>query len=99
MSGMDRRRLLDVALVVGILDALLLGVLVYVAFIERNDAAVSVVGMTHGLGFLALLGLTGYGASEGHWGWWYPAIVLLTAGPLGTLIGDVLLRRQPASPR
>jgi hypothetical protein len=93
---MDRRRLLDIALVVGILDALLLGVLLYVAWIDRSDTAISVIGPIHGLGFVALLGLTGYGAREGHWGWWYPGIVLVTGGPLGTLVGDVILRRGPS---
>ena len=38
------RRKLNVVLAVGIADALLLLVLVYVAFIDRSDAAVSVLG-------------------------------------------------------
>ena len=96
---MDRRRLLDVALIVGILDALLLVALLYVAVIDRNESAISVLGPTHGLGFLALLGLTGHGAREEHWGWWYPGIVLVTGGPLGTIVGDVILRRRVASSR
>jgi hypothetical protein len=94
MRAMDRRRLLDVALLVGIVDALLLVVLLYVAFVDRSDAAVSILGPIHGLGFLALLGLTGYGAQRGDWGWWYPAIVLVTGGPLGTIVGDVVERRR-----
>ncbi|MEJ7894576.1 MAG: DUF3817 domain-containing protein [Solirubrobacteraceae bacterium] len=96
---MDRRRLLDVALIVGILDALLLVALLYVAVIDRNESAISVLGPIHGLGFVALLGLTGYGAREEYWGWWYPGIVLVTGGPLGTIVGDVILRRQLASSR
>lgn len=91
---MDRRRLLDTTLVVGILDALLLVVLLYVAFVDRSDSAVSIIGPIHGLGFIALLGLTGYGAQRRYWGWWYPAAVLLTGGPLGTIVGDVILRRR-----
>jgi hypothetical protein len=93
---MDRRRLLNLALVVGIADALLLLALLYVAIVDRNDTAVSILGPIHGLGFLALLYLTGIGARDGHWGWWYPGIVLVTGGPLGTLIGDVKLRREPS---
>jgi len=94
LVGMGPRRLLDIALVVGVIDALLLGVLVYVAFVDRSDSAISVVGPIHGLGFLALLGLTAHGARSAHWGWWYPAAVLVTGGPLGTIVGDVILRRR-----
>ena len=96
---MDRKRVLDIALVVGIADAVLLLALLYVAIIDRNEDAISILGPIHGVGFLALLGLTGYGAREGHWGWWYPAVVLVTGGPLGTLVGDFRLRRPRGDQR
>jgi hypothetical protein len=88
------RRLLDAVLVVGVLDFLLLLVLVYVAWVNRSDAAVSILGPIHGVGFLALLFLTLRGAVERFWGWWFPAIVLVTGGPVGSLIGELVLRRQ-----
>ena len=88
------RRRLNVVLAVGLADALLLLVLLYVAFVDRSDAAVSVIGPIHGVGFLALLYLTARGAGEGRWGWWFPAAVLVTGGPLGTIVGDVILRRR-----
>ena len=90
---MTRRRL-NTVLAVGLADAALLVVLVYVAFVDRSDAAVSVLGPVHGLGFLLLLWLTVRGAGERLWGWWFPAAVLVTGGPLGTIIGDVVLRRR-----
>ena len=90
----SRRRLLNVVLIVGVLDAILLLVLLYVAFVDRNDAAISVLGPIHGFGFLALLGLTGKGALDGFWGWWFPAAVLVTGGPLGSIVGEIVLRRQ-----
>jgi hypothetical protein len=34
------------------------------------------------------------GAGEGLWGWWFPAIVVVTLGPPGSLIGDVRIRRR-----
>jgi hypothetical protein len=86
------RRLLDAILVVGVADFLLLLALLYVAWIDRSDAAVSVLGPIHGFGYLALLFLTGRGAAERLWGWWFPAIVLVTAGPIGSLIGELVLR-------
>ena len=86
---------LDLVVVSGdIADALLLLVLMYVAFVDRSDAAVSVIGPIHGLGFLALLYLTSKGAMEDRWGWWFPAIVLITGGPLGSILGDMRLRRE-----
>jgi hypothetical protein len=88
------RRLLDAVLVVGVLDFLRLLVLVYVAWVNRSDAAVSILGPIHGVGFLALLFLTFRGAVERFWGWWFPAIVLVTGGPVGSLIGELVLRRQ-----
>jgi hypothetical protein len=88
------RRLLDIILVVGLADFLLLLVLLYVAWIDRSDAAVSVIGPIHGIGFVALLFLTFRGAVERFWGWWFPAIVLVTGGPIGSLIGELVLRRR-----
>ncbi|MCW3003354.1 MAG: hypothetical protein JWQ20_2652 [Conexibacter sp.] len=89
-----QKTLLNRVLAVGIADALLLVVLVYFAFIDRSDSAVHVLGPLHGLGFLALLGLTANGALQAFWGWWFPAIVLVTGGPVGSIVGDVILRRR-----
>jgi hypothetical protein len=90
----DTRKLLNTVLAVGLADALLLVVLVYFAFINRSDTAVHVLGPIHGLGFLALLALTANGALQRLWGWWFPAIVLVTGGPIGSIAGDVVLRRR-----
>jgi hypothetical protein len=89
-----RRTLLNRVLVVGIADAALLVVLVFFAFVSRSDNAVHVLGPIHGLGFLALLGLTANGALQRFWGWWFPAVVLVTGGPIGSLAGDVVLRKR-----
>jgi hypothetical protein len=86
------RRLLNAVLLVGIVDALLLVVLLYFAFVDRSDAAVSVLGPIHGIGYLLLLGLTGRGAVDDQWGWWFPALVLVTGGPIGSFIGEIVLR-------
>jgi integral membrane protein len=90
------RKLLNAVLIVGVIDFVLLLVLMYFAFVDRSDAAVSVLGPIHGVGFLLLLVMTAKGANEGQWGWWFPAIVVVTGGPLGSLIGEVVLRRRAA---
>jgi integral membrane protein len=88
------KKLLNTILAVGIADALLLVVLVYVAWIDRNDTAVHILGPIHGLGFMVLVGLTANGALQKLWGWWFPAIVVVTGGPLGSIVGDVVLRKR-----
>ena len=88
------KQLLNRVLAVGIADALLLVVLVYFAWIHRSDTAVHILGPIHGLGFLALLALTGNGALQKWWGWWFPALVVVTGGPIGSIVGDVILRRR-----
>jgi hypothetical protein len=87
-----QRRLLNAVLIVGALDALLLVVLLYFAFVDRSDAAVGVLGPIHGVGYLLLLGMTARGAVDDQWGWWFPALVLVTGGPIGSFAGELVLR-------
>jgi Kef-type K+ transport system membrane component KefB len=93
-SARVRRRALNLVLTVGIIDGILLLVLLYVAFVNRNEGAISVLGPIHGLGYVYLLYLTATGAMRRLWGWWFPALVLVTAGPLGSIIGEMKLRRE-----
>jgi hypothetical protein len=85
-------RLLRIVRWVALLDALLLVPLV-VAAVTGAEGVVSVLGPVHGLGFLVLLLLCARGAGEGLWGWWFPALVVVTLGPPGSLIGDLRIRR------
>lgn len=90
----NAKKLLNTVLAVGIADALLLVVLVYFAFVDRSDNAVHVLGPIHGIGFLALLALTANGVFHKLWGWWFPAVVLVTGGPVGSIVGDLVLRKR-----
>jgi hypothetical protein len=92
----ETMRRLNVIAVIAIADALLLAVLLWASFSDR-ESAVHVLGPIHGLGFVALLYLCVTGAVEQRWGWWYPLSVLVTGGPLGSLIGDWILRRRIAA--
>ena len=94
----DSRRLLNIITVVGVLDALLLLVLLYFAFVNRNEEMISLLGPIHGVGFLALLGLTAKGSMDARWGWWFPVAVLVTGGPLGSLLGELRVRRTLREP-
>ncbi|HEY0345731.1 MAG TPA: hypothetical protein VGC59_13835 [Solirubrobacteraceae bacterium] len=93
MTTHDIRRQLNIVLVVAILDALLLVPLVY-GFVTDSEVHKEILGPIHGIGFLLLLFLTGRGAVEKLWGWWFPAIVVLTGGPPGSIIGDLLIRAR-----
>lgn len=86
------RRLVNWIGIVALADAVLLGFLLWASFGDR-DGLVSVLGPIHGAGFVVLLVMCARGASEERWGWWFPAIVILTFGPLGSLIGDLIVRR------
>ncbi len=92
------RRLLNVITVVGLLDAVLLVVLLYFAVVNRNEEMISLLGPIHGFGFVALLGLTAKGAMDARWGWWFPLAVLVTGGPLGSLLGELRVRRSLHEP-
>jgi hypothetical protein len=80
------RRLLRWVAIVAIADTALLVPLV-VASLSDADGLVSVLGPLHGIGFLAELYLAVRGVIDRYWGWWFPAIIVVTLGPLGALIG------------
>ena len=86
-------RRLNVIAVVAIADAVLLAVLLW-ASLGDSEGLVHILGPIHGGGYLALLALCGIGALEDRWDWWFPALVVVTLGPPGSLIGDYVLRRK-----
>jgi hypothetical protein len=87
-----KKRLLVVR-IVAILDAFLLVPLVY-GFITDAEVHKEILGPIHGVGFLLLVYLVGMGAIQKLWGWWFPALVVVTLGPPGSLIGDTIISRK-----
>lgn len=78
-----------------LLDAVLLVVLVISAL--TKSPAVHVLGPLHGVNFLLLLVTTATAALDGLWGWWFSALILCTAGPIGAFIGErIIMRRAKA---
>ena len=92
------RKLLRWVAIVAIVDTLLLIPLV-IASLSEAEAAVSVLGPLHGIGFLAELYLAVRGVTDRYWGWWFPAIIVVTLGPLGALIGHRKLAPQFDAPQ
>ncbi|MBK5110059.1 MAG: hypothetical protein JJE10_01685 [Thermoleophilia bacterium] len=88
-------RFLNIIAVVAVIDVLLLIPLIWASrwVADRHDL-VAVLGPVHGFLFLVLIGLCAYGSLQKWWGWWFPILVVVTLGPLGSLIGDWIVRRQ-----
>ena len=78
---------------VAVIDAVALVVLVWAAITDR-EGVVNILGPVHGGGFVLLCVLIGLGALEKLWGWWFLAITIVTLGPPGSLIGEVVIRRR-----
>jgi hypothetical protein len=51
-------------------------------------------GLACAAGFVALLAMTGAGATLGLWGWWYSALVFITAGGIGALLGRTYITHR-----
>jgi hypothetical protein len=79
--------------IVAILDFLLLIPLV-IAALRHAEGVVDILGPIHGVGFLLLLFLCLRGVGQERWGWWFPALVVVTLGPPGSLIGERRIRRR-----
>ena len=89
----EARKLLRWVAIAAALDFLLLIPLLYASFSDNHDL-VSILGPIHGIGFLIQLFLTIRGAGGKLWGWWFPALVVVTLGPPGALIGHVKVSRE-----
>ncbi len=94
VSQIERiERRLRIVRIVASVDLVLLIILVSAALTGQKDV-VHVVGPLHGINFLLLLVIVGVAAIDGLWGWWFPVVVLLTAGPPGAFIGEWILHRR-----
>jgi integral membrane protein len=76
-----------------IADAVLLVILLWLSY-HHMRPAVRIVGMTHGLCFIALVLLAAEGSLRKWWGWWFPATIVVTLGPIGSIVGERHIRKQ-----
>lgn len=58
---------------------------------------VRALGPAHGINFLLLIAIAATAVLDGLWGWWFPAAILLTAGPLGAIVGERVVQRRIAA--
>ena len=93
-SGTELRFLNWIA-IVALVDVVLLIPLVWASrWVADNHDIVSVLGPSHGFLFMSLVGMVAWGSLQKWWGWWFPAIVVITLGPIGSLLGDWIVRRN-----
>lgn len=79
--------------IVAALDTALLIPLV-IGALQNDHGLTSILGPIHGVGFLLELFLAALGTRRRMWGWWFPALVIVTLGPLGALIGHHKVTRE-----
>jgi len=81
---------------IALADLILLIVLIVllVASFANNEELVQIFGLTHGIVFLALIAIVGIGALQKLWSWWFLVATLITTGPPGALVGEVLIVRK-----
>jgi len=90
-----RMRFLNIIAWVAIVDVVLLIPLIWASrWVAHNEAVVGILGPVHGFLFIILIGLCAYGSIQKWWGWWFPVLVVVTLGPIGSLVGDWFIRRQ-----
>ena len=95
-SALEARRVLRWLMIVrwiALADLLLLIVLLYASF-SHNEELVDIFGLPHGIVFVALIVVVGIGALRHFWGWWFLIATLITTGPPGALVGEVLIMRK-----
>jgi hypothetical protein len=78
---------------VALADLVLLIVLLVASF-SNNEEMVSIFGLAHGIVFLALIGIVGMGALQKLWSWWFLVGTLVTTGPPGAFVGEVIIARK-----
>lgn len=94
-DGRTELRFLNWIAIVAVVDVVLLIPLIWASrWIADNHDVVSVLGPIHGFLFMGLIGMVAWGSIQKWWGWWFPAIVVITLGPIGSLVGDWIVRRK-----
>ena len=94
-GGQSELRFLNWIAIVALIDVALLIPLIWASrWVADNHDVVSVLGPIHGFLFLGLIGMVAWGSLQKWWGWWFPAIVVITLGPIGSLVGDWIVRRN-----
>ena len=78
---------------VALVDLILLAFLLFASFVH-NEILVDFLGLTHGIVFIVLIAIVAIGSLKSLWSWWFLVATLITTGPPGALVGEVLIMRK-----
>ena len=95
-SAIDARQVLRWLMIVrwtALADLILLIVLLVASFVH-NEKLVQIFGLAHGIVFMVLVAIVGVGALDKRWSWWFLVATLITTGPPGAFLGEVLIMRK-----
>ena len=95
-SALEARKVLRWLIIVrwiSVIDLVLLIVLLIASF-NDDEELVRIFGLTHGVVFLALIAIVSLGAFQKLWSWWFLVVTLITTGPPGALVGEILIMRR-----
>ena len=95
-SALEAQRVLRWLMIVrctALADLILLIVLLVASF-ANNEKFVQIFGLTHGIVFMLLIAIVGIGGLQKLWSWWFLVATLITTGPPGALVGEVLIMRK-----
>ncbi len=88
-----RERVLKAILIISWIDLFLFLPLIY-GLAVGNESLSPIFGPIHGTAFIIDVGLIVYGAMNKWWGWWYPAVTIITTGPPGAILGHGKAKRE-----
>ena len=74
-------------------DLVLLIVLLAASFVH-NEGLVDIFGLIHGIVFMVLIAVVGVGSFKKLWSWWFLFATLITTGPPGALVGEIIIMRK-----
>ena len=78
---------------VALVDLVLLIVLLSASFFHE-DRLVGIFGLTHGIVFIILIAIVAMGSMQKLWSWWFFIATLVTTGPPGVLVGEIIIMRK-----
>jgi hypothetical protein len=96
-SPRARRLALTILLAAAVIDAVMLLAFGIGLLVAPGKSVVRVLGTIYVFGWIYLVYLALAGARRGMWDWRFPALVAITGGAIGALVGSLRMRRADAA--
>jgi hypothetical protein len=97
-SPRARRIALTILLATAVIDGLLLIAFVTALLVAPGSGIVELLGALYLFGWVYLVYLGLVGSRRDMWDWRFPALVAVTGGAIGALVGCLRMRREDAAP-